>query len=97
MDMIVMSCGAMHHCHANGCKTETPQRLFMCHRHWAMLPREMRKAVWTAYKANPDSYLRGRSRDYMEACADAVEHVAAIEGFPTGNSYRRICLLRQVE
>jgi hypothetical protein len=81
-----------HHCHANGCPTPTPPRLFMCPRHWAQVPRGMQDAVWAAYKAAPKD---GRARDpgYLTACANAVEHVARGEGKAETNSYRRLLKL----
>jgi hypothetical protein len=81
-----------HHCHANDCPMPTPPRLFMCGRHWAMVPRPMQDAVWAAYRAAPKG---GRARDarYLTACANAVEHVARAEGKRETNSYRRVLKL----
>lgn len=61
----------------------------MCTVHWRMLPDVMQQAIWTAYRANPGP-ARARAPDYLRACADAVEHVARLEGKPEGNSYRRV-------
>jgi hypothetical protein len=80
-----------HHCHANDCKTITPQKLLMCAYHWAKVPNSMQKNVWASFKqrslapgADPASWA-----NYYEACADAVEYVAMAEHKDTQNSYRR--------
>jgi hypothetical protein len=54
-----------------------------------MVPMSMQSAVWTAYRNAPKEG-RARDRDYLAACAKAVEHVALAEGKPQQNSYRRI-------
>jgi hypothetical protein len=79
-----------HHCHANDCPTPTSPALLMCPNHWRMVPPAMQRKVWSALKlrgtpgGNPLSWA-----NYYEACADAVEHVAALEEKPAANSYRR--------
>jgi hypothetical protein len=62
----------------------------MCAKHWRMVPAAMQRKVYSTFK------LRGSPggdplswANYYDACADAVEHVAALEGKPTANSYRR--------
>lgn len=64
----------------------------MCAKHWSLVPKQMQGQVWTTLKArsaapgaNPESWAA-----YYEACADAVEHVASIEGKSIQNSYRRM-------
>ncbi len=78
-----------HHCHANDCLTPTSPALLMCPKHWRMVPAAMQRKVWSTFK------LRGSPggeplswANYYDACADAVEHVAALEGKSVGNSYR---------
>ena len=38
-----------HRCHARGCEVELPRSLFMCQRHWEMLPEALQIDVWVAY------------------------------------------------
>lgn len=38
-----------HTCHAAGCNVPVPPKLFMCRRHWFMLPKRLRDAVWAVY------------------------------------------------
>ncbi len=79
----------IHTCHANDCAVETPPSMFMCRKHWYMVPQSLQNAVWKAYRDTKGA-SRGRNRAYCTAAADAVEHVAKQEGRDGGNSYRRI-------
>lgn len=81
-----------HHCHAEGCTVLTAPRLFMCPRHWAMVPKAMQNEVWAAFKACPTREARLRSRRYLTACANAVDHILGAEGrkLPAVNSYWRL-------
>ncbi len=81
-----------HHCHANDCQTATSPRLLMCQKHWSHVPKAMQLKVLSTFKArstapgaDPQSWAT-----YYEACADAVEHVARMEGKSAENSYRRM-------
>jgi hypothetical protein len=38
-----------HECHARGCHTHVLPSMFMCKRHWFMVPERLRDAVWAAY------------------------------------------------
>lgn len=68
-----------HTCHATGCTVQTPEEMFMCRRHWFMLPRSMRGEIWRTYR-------RGQCDDwqishaYAEAARAAVRFIAAKEG-----------------
>lgn len=82
-----------HHCHANGCKKTTPPALFMCPKHWSLVPPPLQMAVWDEYTkaggvGGPIKNLR--YAPYYAACADAVEFVARAEGKPEHNSYRNV-------
>lgn len=39
-----------HTCHAEGCKTIVPPKMFMCRRHWGLLRPGMQRAIWREYK-----------------------------------------------
>lgn len=38
-----------HTCHAIGCTVPVAPRLFMCRRHWYMVPSELRQRLWRVY------------------------------------------------
>lgn len=85
----------IHTCHANQCTWATDRKLFMCLKHWTKVPSTLQAAILAAYRAHPTASARARSLDYMTACADAVEHVARLEGKPEANNYRRVVALLQ--
>lgn len=40
----------IHTCHAAGCSVAVPPKMFMCRRHWYMLPKKLRDSVWETYR-----------------------------------------------
>lgn len=68
-----------HTCHAKFCKTEVPPKLFMCKKHWFMVPSVLRARVWEEYV--PGQEIRKDPTDaYLEVTREAIELVAAKEG-----------------
>lgn len=69
-------CGAMygknaHVCHATRCTVQVPPKMLMCRRHWYMVPKPLRDAVWAAYV--PGQEIRKDPTDeYMAAQQQAV-------------------------
>ncbi len=39
-----------HACHAHGCKTSIPPKIFACRAHWFKLRKQMRDAIWREYR-----------------------------------------------
>lgn len=39
-----------HTCHAFDCPVRTKPELFMCLRHWRMLPKLYQRGIWTSYR-----------------------------------------------
>ncbi len=70
-----------HHCHALNCDTDVPPRLHMCPKHWRMVPKALKDALW-------GNYRRGQERDmqpspaYLRAAAACVRSVAEQERQP---------------
>lgn len=60
-----------HICHWQGCKTAVPPKLFMCAKHWFMLPHGLRRQIWATYRAGQEIDKRP-SAEYM-AAAEAVQ------------------------
>ena len=68
-----------HTCHAMGCDLRVPPAMFMCRRHWYMLPRATRAAVWAAYV--PGQEIRKDPTDtYVHVAMAAVRWLAEKEG-----------------
>jgi len=76
-------CGRMagpeHVCHADGCNVEVPPKMFMCKRHWFMVPKPMRDRIWATYVSGQE-IRKDPTDEYMEASMQAIEAVAAKEG-----------------
>lgn len=60
-----------HTCHAHGCQQRVPPKMFMCKRHWFMVPKPLRDAIWATYRP-------GQERDKAPSPAYLANAVAAI-------------------
>lgn len=70
-----------HHCHATNCKVNVPPEMFMCKRHWFMLPKAMRNEIWRTYrKGQCDD--KNPSDEYCEIAKKCVTYIAEREGIP---------------
>lgn len=67
-----------HRCHARHCNTPVPPKMFMCKRHWYMLPKAKRDAIWANYRPGQE-IDKQPSRAYLDVAWDAVEWVARRE------------------
>lgn len=70
---------SLHTCHAEGCETTVPPRLFACRKHWFMLPQEIRDAVWREYSPGQER-RKDPSAAYLAVTRDAIEFIAKREG-----------------
>lgn len=68
-----------HHCHATNCTKSVPPEMFMCKRHWFMLPAALRRRIWATYcPGQCDDWKI--SRAYADAAREAVRYIAGREG-----------------
>lgn len=68
-----------HLCHAKECKTSVPPSLFMCRRHWYMVPVNLRHKVWATYRPGQE-IDKHPTREYLEITRQAIDAVATKEG-----------------
>lgn len=71
-----------HTCHAEGCDTHVPPRMFMCRAHWRKVPYGLRVAIWAEYRPGQER-LDGSaipSDAYLDVAREAIEAVATKEG-----------------
>lgn len=68
-----------HTCHARGCKTAVPPKMFMCRPHWYKVPVELRRLVWAHYVPGQE-ITKSPTRKYLEVTREAVLVVAKMEG-----------------
>lgn len=64
-----------HTCHARNCEVTTPRKMFMCRRHWYMLPKEMRDAVWATYTTGQERDISKVTREYLVATRTAINYI----------------------
>lgn len=64
-----------HRCHAPGCETEVPPKMFACKRHWFKLRKPTRDAIWREYRPGQENDKKPSLR-YLAvqrlACAELV-------------------------
>ncbi len=68
-----------HTCHAEGCKVPVPRRMFMCGRHWAMVPKALQDALWAAYTPGQENNWDRIKDEYWDAAFAVQNHVRALE------------------
>lgn len=68
-----------HYCHAKACTEVVPPKLLMCGKHWRMVPKRLKDAVWATYRPGQE-ITKDPSVAYIEAAMAAVDAVARKEG-----------------
>ena len=63
-----------HLCHAEKCKTAVPPSMFMCKKHWFMLPYSLRSQVWDAYRPGQE-ITKDPSSDYLNVTQEAINYI----------------------
>ena len=76
-----------HTCHAEDCTTQVPPKMFMCRKHWRMVPKLVRQQIWRHYEPGQENFFRGGtirpSEEYRQWAMRAVNAVKALEAFPS--------------
>ena len=68
-----------HTCHATDCKVGVSPKMFMCRRHWFMVPKPLRAEIWHAYRPGQEIDKKP-SRSYLNLARAGVIAVAEAEG-----------------
>lgn len=63
-----------HYCKAPGCKQKVDNCFLMCHKHWYMVPREIRNEIWRTYQPMSWGDLDLFER-YVRATEQAIESI----------------------
>jgi hypothetical protein len=64
-----------HTCHAERCDTEGAPTLFMCPRHWAMVPPALRQGITSTYRPGQE-IDKAPSAEYLAVATAAITAVA---------------------
>lgn len=67
-----------HLCHAHGCTRAVPPRMFMCYRHWRMVPKMMKDEIWATYLPGQER-RKDPSPEYLAAARTAIDKVRELE------------------
>lgn len=67
-----------HQCHAFKCSREVPPKMFMCFKHWKMLPRVFQNDIWKNYRPGQEVDKRPSS-EYLKAAQRAVCMIVVAE------------------
>ena len=65
-----------HLCHAPGCRTPVPPKMFACRLHWFALPKRLRDAIWATYEPGQE-ITKEPSPEYIDAARAAVDYLGA--------------------
>jgi hypothetical protein len=84
-------------CNAIHCAEPAAPGSGMCNAHWQMVPRVTQARIQLAAQSFQAFGPVAAGAEFLMAWADAIEHVAAQEGAPSRNAFRRLAsaLLRQ--
>lgn len=72
-----------HTCHARDCNKEVPRAMFMCKRHWFMVPSALRRLIWKHYQHGQEEGLVRPTDEYLTHTRRAIEVVWQLEQLPT--------------
>jgi len=67
-----------HVCHARGCEKVVPPKMFMCLRHWRMVPKPLQDAIWAEYVPGQERRM-DPTPAYLDATTAARNAVASAE------------------
>jgi len=65
-------------CHALDCDKQVPPKMFMCKRHWFMVPRILRTQVWRHYRPGQE-IDKQPTEAYLKITTEAIKAVAERE------------------
>lgn len=68
-----------HTCHAEGCDAKVPPAMFMCKRHWFMVPIGLRNRIWALYEPGQE-ITKDPTNLYVRTALEAINAVAVKEG-----------------
>lgn len=81
-------------CDAHKCGCTVAAGRFLCTRHWRLVPLTMQQTINRQYRAGRKDFAFLSDPVYLQACIDALKHVATVEGHDLGqgdvSSYSRL-------
>lgn len=68
--------GSVHTCHAYGCTTPVPPKMFMCLPHWRQVPKALQREIWRHYQPGQENRKVAPTEEYLDATKRAQVIVA---------------------
>lgn len=68
-----------HTCHAYKCNKEVPRKMFMCLKHWRMVPRNLQRLVWRHYQPGQENFEVQPTEEYFRVTKEAQRVVLSKE------------------
>lgn len=72
-------------CDAFKCSATVATGRFMCSRHWRLVPTTIQQAINTRYRAGRKDFAFLNDVAYLQACVDAINHLARGDGHTQGD------------
>lgn len=73
-------------CDAFQCSATVATGRFMCSRHWRMVPAATQQTINTRYRAGRKDAAFLSDVAYLQACIDAINHLAKGDGYTQGDA-----------
>lgn len=67
---------ANHHCHWPNCDAAVPAAAWGCKKHWYMLPKDMQRRIWRAFRPGQEE-SKTPSREYVAVAREVQDWIAA--------------------
>jgi len=83
-----------HTCHARNCTRAVPPKMFMCLKHWRMVPKPLQQAIWATYRPGQEQD-KNPSEAYLHVARQAIDAVASWEARDNACEARRAYLMRE--
>lgn len=71
-------------CDAHKCGCTVAAGRFLCAKHWRMVPLTIQQTINRQYRAGRKDFAFLSDPTYLQACIDAIKHVATVEGRDIG-------------
>lgn len=71
-------------CDAFKCGATVQPGRFLCSKHWRLVPATVQRTINERYRAGRKDCAFLSDAVYLQACVDAIEHVARLEGHDLG-------------
>lgn len=68
-----------HVCHARNCLVPVQHKMFMCRKHWFMVPKVDRDLVWALYQPGQEQGKVRPSDEYLEETLRIINELAEKE------------------